>query len=254
MWDGFEMCRSVAAAKIVSGYSVLIMLMILYLFRKLLLSIWGAFFSTKSAFCVASVCLISAMFLQLQNSCCPFKDPQLNMLQTFCLVVLFMLYFAGLLLKVQVVENADQSAFGALLVVVLLMAFGVFLYIVVLAFLAVHGKVKQKRKLDKRLEQRPSIFNDELNASLVNYDEITLGKVIGQGASGTVREALWKNKNIAVKMLKLSTVDLNDSESGAADVIEEVKTEATVLSRLRHKNIVDYYGVSFHDGSLVVGN
>ena len=53
--------------------------------------------------------------------------------------------------------------------------------------------------------------------------------------------------------MTLSTYELNKGgDSGAVEMLEEIQTEATVLSRLRHRNIVEYYGVSFENGSMAI--
>jgi hypothetical protein len=95
MWEGIEMCR------------------------KLLLSVIGSFWSTKSTMCIATACLISTFFLTLHATYHPFKGRLLNRLQTIALVVLTLLYFIGILLKTETVEESDHEDLGMLMVLLL---------------------------------------------------------------------------------------------------------------------------------------
>ena len=63
--------------------------------RKLLLSVVGSFWSTKSTMCIAVALLISALFLCVQLKYRPFKDDVLDRMQTLALTMLTLLYFIG---------------------------------------------------------------------------------------------------------------------------------------------------------------
>ncbi|MEW5310639.1 MAG: hypothetical protein WDW38_002418 [Sanguina aurantia] len=68
--------------------------------------------------------------------------------------------------------------------------------------------------------------------------EITLQKRLGQGAFGTVYSALWKHQRVAVKLVPL----MLDASSYCSKSLDSLKQEIQVLSRLRHPNIVAFYG------------
>ena len=162
-------------------------------------------------------------------------------------------FLLGLLLKVSAVEESMVEAIDNLLVVVLVFAFCTVLLAVGLVGFDVYKLVLEKKKLDEKLRQKPELLNAELNEHLIEYGELVFGAVLGEGAQGQVRKAVWQRKDVAVKIMSLSTWDLNSGGDGyAVAQLEEIKTEATVLSRLRHKNIVDYYGVAFDNGSLQI--
>jgi hypothetical protein len=95
LWDGLEMVR------------------------KLSLSVIGAWFPSKSPVAIASALLCAALFLVLQCNYRPFRSAVCNAAQQACLAALCLLYFAGLLLKVRCVEDADREALGHLLCLVL---------------------------------------------------------------------------------------------------------------------------------------
>ena len=90
--------------------------------RKLLLSVIGSMWSTKSVTCIATGLIISLIFQLLHTHWSPWKLPACNRLQTICLSVLNLVYVAGLLLKTEAVEASDQRDLGVLLVVLLALA------------------------------------------------------------------------------------------------------------------------------------
>ena len=64
--------------------------------RKLLLSVIGSFWSTKSTMCVVTAFLISAFFLCTHLKYRPFKNDVLDRMQTLALMMLTLLYFIGI--------------------------------------------------------------------------------------------------------------------------------------------------------------
>eukprot|EP00935_MAST-01C_sp_MAST-1C-sp1_P001911 g1911.t1 len=76
--------------------------------RKLLLSIVGAFFADKSTMAVALATIISFLFFGYHVHFFPYKSVECNRLQTLCLGILNFIYFAGLLLKTQSVQESDK--------------------------------------------------------------------------------------------------------------------------------------------------
>jgi hypothetical protein len=63
--------------------------------RKLLLSVIGSFWSTKSTMCIVTAFLISAFFLCAHLKYRPFKASVLDRVQTLALTMLTLLYFIG---------------------------------------------------------------------------------------------------------------------------------------------------------------
>lgn len=210
--------------------------------RKLLLSIVGSFFGTKSPSAVATALLLSVAFLILHSTYHPYKSRQLNILQFCCLLVLMFFYFMGLLLKLDAVAQTDSNRVGVLLVSTLAMVLITVLVMVACEIWAVRKHILEKRKIDAKLDQHPEIFQGELQAYLINYDELKLVNVVDRGAYGTVRRGEWKRQIVAVKELNVFG---SSSHSGVFEQIEEIKNEATILSRLRHAHVVDFFGVSF---------
>jgi len=79
----------------------------------------------------------------------------------------------------------------------------------------------------------PLIEKMEMNF-IIPIEDITIEKRIGEGGSGCVYLARWRSTHVAIKSLKIDK--LLEEE-------DEFDKEATILSRLRHENIVQFYGV-----------
>jgi hypothetical protein len=60
--------------------------------RKLVLSIVGAFFSSKSVMVIGTALMISAFFQILHSLYYPFKSKKFNRMQQICLTVLNLFY------------------------------------------------------------------------------------------------------------------------------------------------------------------
>ncbi|KAL9643691.1 hypothetical protein ABK040_016141 [Willaertia magna] len=76
---------------------------------------------------------------------------------------------------------------------------------------------------------------------LIPVEEIKIQKKIGEGGCGTVYSAKWGDNTVAIKSIKIS--DDNDEEN------EDFEREVSLLSSLRHPNIVTFYGVTITDKS-----
>ena len=63
----------------------------------------------------------------------------------------------------------------------------------------------------------------------LNFEDLRIGKKVGSGAYGDVFVGFISGKFIAVKQLD-------------GKLRESVENEIEILSRLKHKNIVKYYG------------
>lgn len=68
----------------------------------------------------------------------------------------------------------------------------------------------------------------------INYSDLTLGRMIGEGAFGKVYEGKWRGKGVAVKVLVCQ--DLR------SDILHEFQSEVEIMSVLRHPNICRLLG------------
>jgi serine/threonine protein kinase len=68
----------------------------------------------------------------------------------------------------------------------------------------------------------------------IEFDELQLGDLLGQGGFGQVFKATWKGTEVAAKMVAMSSGD-GALTRGA---VESFKEEARVMSHLRHPNVV----------------
>lgn len=72
---------------------------------------------------------------------------------------------------------------------------------------------------------------------LVSERDIEIGKKLGDGASGITYVGEYKNEKVAIKMYSVGIL-LNDLNS--------VKNEIDILTKLQHKNIVQFRGLMFN--------
>ena len=154
--------------------------------RKLLLSVIGSFWSSKSAMAVAtgirplflpqyssrsynyysrlfllllfsylSALLISGAFLVIHSLYEPFRERACNRLQSLLMQCLTLLYFAGLLIKVSVVEEADKHALGKLLVTVLALMVSTIFGAMVVSVRSMVVNVRTARHIGTALKSLP---------------------------------------------------------------------------------------------------
>ena len=71
-------------------------------------------------------------------------------------------------------------------------------------------------------------------AGTISFDELEIGRKLGQGGFGVVNEALWQGATVAVKQLLGQLTP---------DLIDEFQRETAVHASLRHPNIILLYGI-----------
>ena len=123
--------------------------------RKLILSIVGAFFSSKSVMVIGTALLISVFFQILHSLYYPFKSKKYNRMQQICLTVLNLFYMSGLLLKTAAVTSEDSDDIGILLVTLLVFAVLAVLGGVGLAFADLAEALRQTTIMAKILRVLP---------------------------------------------------------------------------------------------------
>ncbi|KHJ95629.1 hypothetical protein OESDEN_04423 [Oesophagostomum dentatum] len=81
------------------------------------------------------------------------------------------------------------------------------------------------------------------------HSEVQVGKLIGEGAYGEVREGVIKKRNqsleVAIKLTK-GTGELSKAK------IKEMMREARLVRNFKHKNIVRLYGVAVDEQPLYI--
>lgn len=89
--------------------------------------------------------------------------------------------------------------------------------------------------ISNRLSERPPVES-------IQWNHLELGKIIGEGAFGKVHKAKYLGFEVAVKILHHSE-DQRPSDRTSQALLRE----AEVLSKKRHENIVNFYGIEpFH--------
>jgi len=77
-----------------------------------------------------------------------------------------------------------------------------------------------------------SYYHDTNELNLVKADEILIIQVVGSGAFSVVYEAIWRNKPVAVKILK-------------DDQRYYIERECSIMSKLNHPNVIPFLGACF---------
>ncbi|XP_033120723.1 tyrosine-protein kinase CSK-like isoform X2 [Anneissia japonica] len=75
----------------------------------------------------------------------------------------------------------------------------------------------------------------------INRNEITVGKVLGSGQFGEVKEGEYKNKKVALKAM-------NESQRN----LDPFLAEASIMTQLRHRNLVQLIGVALGNPVYIV--
>ncbi|KAG2393831.1 hypothetical protein C9374_003595 [Naegleria lovaniensis] len=155
----------------------------------------------------------------------------------------------------------DHISIGSIVAIVIastIASFSIFLSVViVIVYMSckVAKKVQYWRKRDqaekdmeKRLLENQVIYSDEDRQALessnsiskskrgfiIGLDQILIDKKIGEGGCGIVYLGKWHQNTVAVKCLRV------DSATAHSDDIEK---EASLLCRLRHPNVLLFYGI-----------
>ncbi|KAG2387147.1 hypothetical protein C9374_001479 [Naegleria lovaniensis] len=156
---------------------------------------------------------------------------------------------------------------GGVLLFIVGIAFGIAVlygvYIIVKKLKKLEKKEKAEMKLEKTLIDKKFIFTGSTTTPpahaqssksvastrqslhdqekyIIPIENLDIVKKIGEGSNGMVYLANWNGTEVAVKSLKLDFSELQGES-------EEFEREASLLSSLRHPNIVNFYGVSMTD-------
>jgi serine/threonine protein kinase len=208
--------------------------------RKVMLSVVGSFWSTKSIMCVGTALIISVFFLC--THCChwPYKDRDCNLLQLLCLTAMSLIYFCGVLLEARSVENNDRESLGQLMVALLIV---VVLLIVGSAMALVYWFRQWARdvRYAKAIIEKNPDYNANLQKHLIDVKNLEVGEVLGQGGSAVVRVGKYMGNDVA---LKIETVSQFPVEIPIQQKLKAAQAEAQMLLPLRHPNVVTLYGLS----------
>jgi len=88
----------------------------------------------------------------------------------------------------------------------------------------------------------------------IDLDELKIEEKIGEGTFGVVEKASWRGSKVAVKWMKKLKVKGDDPNSAAISALarREFCKEVTILSKLRHPNIILLLGACTRPNSLCI--
>ena len=78
----------------------------------------------------------------------------------------------------------------------------------------------------------------------INWNDVKIGKKIGQGGYGAVYLGEWKGRNVAIKKLFRDEVD--ESE------LETFRKEIEIMSKFSHAKIVNFLGASLQPPNICI--
>lgn len=81
------------------------------------------------------------------------------------------------------------------------------------------------------------------NHWILNYDDFSFIRLLGKGNSSTVYYGMYKNQEVAIKVLRL--------ENHKKD-LEDFKKEMQIMSELRSPHIIHFHGATFHPKQCIV--
>lgn len=101
----------------------------------------------------------------------------------------------------------------------------------------------------------PDIAFSDVSDMTVNYEDLKVGDVIGEGSFAELRTGTYNGEMVAVKVLKHQ----NDAEGGLSqqmdllsDSFRELQHETFVMKNLKHSNLVDLKAICTHPLAMVV--
>ena len=97
----------------------------------------------------------------------------------------------------------------------------------------------------------PAINNSQFNEHgalpwnfVVAARRVRLGPKLGEGTFGTVHAGTWDGYRVAIKRLHLGGL----GRGALATLADELAREATVISKVRHPNVLTFYGLVVQEG------
>eukprot|EP00948_MAST-09A_sp_MAST-9A-sp1_P002068 g2068.t1 len=84
----------------------------------------------------------------------------------------------------------------------------------------------------------------------IDYSEIRKVKLIGKGKYGKVYKALWREKEVAVKLLNIQQVSLKGGLK--TETLKEFTSEVKVMVDLRHPNVLLFIGACTKQPNLCI--
>eukprot|EP01128_Nolandella_sp_AFSM9_P008598 TRINITY_DN5285_c0_g1_i2.p1 TRINITY_DN5285_c0_g1~~TRINITY_DN5285_c0_g1_i2.p1 ORF type:complete len:730 (-),score=158.21 TRINITY_DN5285_c0_g1_i2:138-2327(-) len=94
--------------------------------------------------------------------------------------------------------------------------------------------VVQEKALEELEKELAEIKGDD-DDYIINGKQLEYLQLLGAGASGEVFKGLYHGKPVAIKLLK---------DMALQDEVDEFKKEFEILSKVRHPNVVFFYGAS----------
>jgi hypothetical protein len=127
------------------------------------------------------------------------------------------------------VDESDRENLGVLMVMLLASVFVSVCATVVLEIRAILCWAHEIKYTTATIEQDP-FFDPSLKDHIISIDELTMGKVLGKGAEGLVRKAIYAGTEVAVKVVNVTPF----SGIPVQELLRNAQMEAQTLQPLHH--------------------
>jgi hypothetical protein len=94
----------------------------------------------------------------------------------------------------------------------------------------------------------PDIAMTTFSGEKIEFKEIELGKVIGEGAFATVSEGYWRGNHVAVKQLKLTSMASREDNN----IFSDFRREVFLMSGLQNENLVVLKAITMEPFCMVL--
>ena len=91
-----------------------------------------------------------------------------------------------------------------------------------------------------------------LTTSTIPYEHLKNLAKIGEGSFGQVYRASWNHIDVAVKFMSMKDIDVSQSSKEFVRSMDELEKEVSIMTQLRHPNIVLLLGVVRSTPAIVV--
>ncbi|EFC41083.1 hypothetical protein NAEGRDRAFT_80827 [Naegleria gruberi] len=141
---------------------------------------------------------------------------------------------------------ASFFAFCSLLIILSGVGYGVYKLAKIIRYW--RGRERAEKDIEKRLlendivDAQEDLRNSDDSSSksgavfIITLDKLFIEKKIGEGGSGVVFKGRWDHNTVAIKCLRV------DVENYA--LRDDIEKEASLLCKLRHPNVLMFYGIS----------
>ena len=147
---------------------------------------------------------------------------------------------------------AVLSSFGVVLITLtgsMLTFIGMYAYRTITKRLdRLKSKVKAEQELEQKLLEYVGLqLNDtfDFKSYIIPFEQLTIDREIASSSGRKISQGSWKGTAVAIKKVQLTDSFDYHEDTKELDLDKTLEREASILSRVRHPNILRFWGLSF---------